>query len=62
MVADGLTNRQIAERLVVSHRTVEGHIGRIPAKLGLRRRTELAAWMWRQARGSGSPPARMAGV
>jgi predicted ATPase/DNA-binding CsgD family transcriptional regulator len=49
MVADGLTNRQIAERLVVSHRTVEGHIGHILTKLGLQRRTELAAWMWRQA-------------
>jgi predicted ATPase/DNA-binding CsgD family transcriptional regulator len=62
MVADGLTNRQIAERLVVSHRTVEGHIGRILTKLGLRRRTELAAWMWRQARGSGGPPGRRAAV
>ena len=62
MVADGLTNRQIAERLVVSHRTVEGHVGRILTKLGLRRRTELAAWMWRQARGSGTLPWRMAGV
>ncbi|MDN5913624.1 MAG: helix-turn-helix transcriptional regulator [Pseudonocardia sp.] len=47
-VADGLTNRQIAEQLVLSHRTIEGHISRTLAKLGLRRRAQLAAWMARR--------------
>jgi ATP/maltotriose-dependent transcriptional regulator MalT len=43
LVAQGLSNREIAERLVVSTRTVEGHIYRACAKGGLRDREELAA-------------------
>jgi len=35
-VAQGLSNRAIAERLVVTARTVETHIGQIFLKLGLR--------------------------
>ena len=35
LVAQGHTNSQIAERLVVTERTVEAHIGRILAKLGI---------------------------
>ncbi|MCX5045190.1 LuxR C-terminal-related transcriptional regulator [Aldersonia sp. NBC_00410] len=42
LVATGLTNRLIAERLVVSVRTVEGHLYRICAKLGVADRSELA--------------------
>ena len=44
LVACGLTNREIAERLVLSARTVEGHVERARGKLGLRSRAELAAW------------------
>jgi DNA-binding CsgD family transcriptional regulator len=42
LVADGLTNRQIAETLTLSPRTVEGHIFRIRTRLGLPNRGELA--------------------
>ena len=42
LVAAGLTNREIAERLVVSVRTVEGHVDRALGKLGLHTRTQLA--------------------
>jgi ATP/maltotriose-dependent transcriptional regulator MalT len=41
LVAAGLSNRQIADRLVVSVRTVEGHIYRIFAKLGIDDRDQL---------------------
>ena len=37
LAAAGLSNRQIADRLVVSVRTVEGHVYRIFAKLGIER-------------------------
>jgi DNA-binding CsgD family transcriptional regulator len=43
LVADGGSNREIAESLLVSPKTVERHITNVLAKLGLRNRTELAA-------------------
>lgn len=44
-MARGLTNRQIAEALVVSKRTAENHVQHILAKLGLDNRTQIAAWV-----------------
>jgi DNA-binding CsgD family transcriptional regulator len=44
LVAAGLTNRQIAERLVVAPKTVSAHITHILDKLGAARRAEIAAW------------------
>lgn len=44
LVAAGLTNKQIAERLFISERTAEGHVERIRDKLGVRSRTEVATW------------------
>jgi DNA-binding CsgD family transcriptional regulator len=41
-VTEGLTNRQIAERLSISARTVQSHIRRTMAKTGARSRTQLA--------------------
>lgn len=41
LAADGLTNSEIADRLVVSVRTVESHLYQAYAKLGVERRTEL---------------------
>jgi DNA-binding CsgD family transcriptional regulator len=42
LAAGGARNREIAERLFMSVRTVEGHLSNIYAKLGIRSRTELA--------------------
>nr|WP_241962065.1 LuxR C-terminal-related transcriptional regulator [Rhodococcus opacus] len=42
LVADGLTNKEIATRMVVSPRTVEGHVVRILRKLGMTRRHQVA--------------------
>jgi DNA-binding CsgD family transcriptional regulator len=47
LVAEGLPNRQIAERLVVSERTVETHVRAALAKIGAANRTQLAAWATR---------------
>ena len=49
LISDGLTNRAIADRLVISERTVEGHVRSTLAKLQLTNRTELAAWALREA-------------
>jgi DNA-binding NarL/FixJ family response regulator len=45
LVARGLTNRRIAEELVLSERTVENHVSNILKKLNLSSRSEVAAWV-----------------
>jgi predicted ATPase/DNA-binding CsgD family transcriptional regulator len=45
LVADGLSNRQIAERLVISKRTAEAHVEHILIKLGFTSRVQVAAWL-----------------
>jgi DNA-binding CsgD family transcriptional regulator len=49
LVAEGLTNRQIAQRLVISERTAQNHVQHILTKLGFTTRSQIAAW---SARGS----------
>jgi ATP/maltotriose-dependent transcriptional regulator MalT len=44
LIAGGCSNREIAETLVVSERTVETHVGSILAKLGLDSRRQVALW------------------
>jgi predicted ATPase/DNA-binding NarL/FixJ family response regulator len=48
LIARGLTNRQIAERLAVSPHTVERHVEHILKRLGLSSRTQVAAWAARR--------------
>jgi DNA-binding NarL/FixJ family response regulator len=44
LVAEGLSNAEIARRLFVTPKTVEHHVTSILGKLGLRTRAEVAAW------------------
>lgn len=44
MIAQGLSDREIAHRLVLSVRTVNGHVQRILTKLGMTSRTSVATW------------------
>jgi DNA-binding NarL/FixJ family response regulator len=50
LVAEGLSNRQIAGRLAVSQRTAESHVENILAKLGFASRSQIAAWVARLRR------------
>jgi DNA-binding CsgD family transcriptional regulator len=45
LVAQGMTNAEIAEQLFVAPKTVSAHIEHILAKLGVARRAEIAAWV-----------------
>jgi DNA-binding CsgD family transcriptional regulator len=58
LVADGLTNRDIATRLVISEMTVEVHVKHILNKLGFRSRSQVAVWVAESGRASTSTRAR----
>jgi DNA-binding NarL/FixJ family response regulator len=45
LAAEGLTNREIGQRLVISERSAESHVERIRIRLGLRSRAQVAAWV-----------------
>jgi pimeloyl-ACP methyl ester carboxylesterase/DNA-binding CsgD family transcriptional regulator len=53
LVAEGLTNREIGDRLGIDERSAEGHLERIRLRLGVRSRAQVAAW-WVATR-SGEP-------
>ena len=48
LVARGKSNNEIAESLVISRRTAEGHLNRIMTKLGFSSRASVAAWVAEQ--------------
>jgi len=48
LVAEGLNNAEIAERLVLSEKTVKAHVSNILSKLHLADRTQAAVFAWRQ--------------
>ncbi len=65
LVAQGLTNREIAQRLFISERTADGHLEHIRDKLGVGTRAQITAWLVRQEADAGElapiePPAEPA--
>ncbi|MFN2557561.1 MAG: response regulator [Nitriliruptorales bacterium] len=56
LVAEGLTNREIAERVFLAEKTVRNYVSNVLAKLGMKNRTQVAAYVARCAyeRGNGT--------
>jgi NarL family two-component system response regulator LiaR len=48
LIADGLSNAEIADKLVISEKTVKGHVSNILGKLHMMDRTQAAVFAWRQ--------------
>jgi NarL family two-component system response regulator LiaR len=48
LIADGRSNANIAEKLVISEKTVKGHVSNIFSKLHLADRTQAAVYAWRE--------------
>jgi DNA-binding NarL/FixJ family response regulator len=48
LVAEGLSNRGIADRLSISERTAEGHVERIRNRLACHSRAQIATWFTQQ--------------
>jgi DNA-binding NarL/FixJ family response regulator len=55
LVAHGLTNRQIADELVIADLTADTHVRNIFGKLGFRSRAQVAAWAAEQGLLAPSP-------
>jgi DNA-binding NarL/FixJ family response regulator len=50
LIAEGLTNRQIGERMFLAEKTVKNYVSNLLAKLGMERRTEAAVFATRLAK------------
>jgi non-specific serine/threonine protein kinase len=59
LLTRGLTNREIADHLVVSRKTAEAHVSHILTKLGLANRLQIATWAYERglAQPAIEPPA-----
>src|SRR3984893_6605958 len=48
LIADGLSNAEIAAKLIISEKTVKGHVSNILGKLHMMDRTQAAVFAWQQ--------------
>lgn len=51
LIGEGMSNREIAEQLGIAEKTVKNHVTSLLAKMGLQRRTQVAAWVAARRRG-----------
>ncbi|SDW73725.1 DNA-binding response regulator, NarL/FixJ family, contains REC and HTH domains [Amycolatopsis xylanica] len=56
LIGEGMTNREIGERLFLAEKTVKNYVSRLLAKLGMRRRTQAAVLATELRRGPVGPP------
>jgi predicted ATPase/DNA-binding CsgD family transcriptional regulator len=54
LIGQGFTNREIAQQLIISTRTVESHVDHIKAKLGFTRRARIVSWALARSNGDGA--------
>ena len=52
LIGEGLTNRQIGERMFLAEKTVKNHVSSVLSKLGLQRRTQAAVLVTERRRGA----------
>jgi DNA-binding CsgD family transcriptional regulator len=63
LIADGMTNAEIAGELSIAPKTASAHVEHILAKLGVARRAEIATWVAAVSRPAGDPsPNRQAAL
>lgn len=55
LIADGRSNKEIADRLLIAQRTAEGHVEHILQKLGFVSRTQVVAWVVEQRNSAALP-------
>ena len=48
LIADGMSNAEMAEKLILSEKTIKGHVSNILSKLHLTDRTQAAVFAWRE--------------
>ena len=59
LVAQGMSNKEIAAALVISQRTAEGHVQRILTKFGFTSRAQVATWVANQRASASGSKARL---